>query len=118
MDYTIWSVGLIFLLPFMAFVVNTVIVKRFTTLAVGISCSAIFGSFLLSLRIFSDFQNKFAADYHIHKVFNWMNLSGGDQTFVVDMGVYIDNMGSIMLLMVTGVAFLIHIFSRKFKSMA
>ncbi|MBT3585308.1 MAG: NADH-quinone oxidoreductase subunit L [Halobacteriovoraceae bacterium] len=111
MDYTIWSVGLIFLLPFMAFVVNTVIVKRFTTLAVGISCSAIFGSFLLSLRIFSDFQNKFAADYHIHKVFNWMNLSGGDQTFVVDMGVYIDNMGSIMLLMVTGVAFLIHIFS-------
>ncbi|MCY4523536.1 MAG: NADH-quinone oxidoreductase subunit L [Halobacteriovoraceae bacterium] len=111
MNYTIASVAPIILLPFFAFVVNTFIVKRFTNLAVKISCGAIIISFLFALRIFNDFLTTYSADYYIHKVFNWFDVSFGELIFKVDMGIYIDNMSAVMLLMVTGVASLIHVFS-------
>jgi len=111
MDYTVSTVAPIVLLPFFAFVINAFIVKRFTKLAVGISVTAIFVSFLYALRIFNDFMNVYSVGYHIHKVFNWFDLSAGTQMFKVDMGIYIDNMSSVMLLMVTGAATLIHVFS-------
>ena len=109
MDYTISTVAPIVLLPFFAFVINVFIVKRFTKVAVGLSCAAIFGSFLYALRIFNDFLNVFNKDYYIHKTFTWFDL--GENLFKVNMGIYIDNMTATMLLMVTGAATLIHIFS-------
>lgn len=111
MDYTIATVAPIVLLPFFAFVINAFIVKKFTKLAVGISVAAIFTSFLFALRIFLDFMNVYSVGYHIHKVFNWFDLSTGSHLFKVNMGIYIDNMSAIMLLMVTGAATLIHVFS-------
>jgi NADH-quinone oxidoreductase subunit L len=111
MEYTIQSIAPIVLLPFFAFVINSFIVKRFTSLAVFISCSAIFCSFLYSLRIFTDFFGKFATSYHVHKYFTWFDLSTAEAVFQVNMGIYIDNMAAVMLLMVSGAATLIHIFS-------
>lgn len=111
MDYTFWTIAPIVLLPFFAFVINVFIVKRFTNIAVALSTLAIFGSFVYALRIFLDFMNVYAVDYHIHKVFNWFDLSAGEHLFKVNMGIYIDNMTATMLLMVTGVATLIHVFS-------
>jgi NADH-quinone oxidoreductase subunit L len=112
MDYTVTSVAPIVLLPFFAFVINSFIVKKFTKVAVGISCGAIFTSFLFALRIFKNFVfDNYSAGYHVHKVFNWFDLSYGNIPFKVDMGFYIDNMTAVMLLMVTGVATLIHVFS-------
>jgi NADH-quinone oxidoreductase subunit L len=112
MEYTITSIAPIVLLPFFAFVINAFIVKKFTNLAVAISTSAIFLSFLFSLRVFKDFVfGHFDKDYYIHKVFTWFDLSYADTIFKVDMGIYIDNMSATMLLMVTGVATLIHVFS-------
>lgn len=112
MEYTVLTIAPIVLLPFFAFVINSFIVKKFTNLAVGISCAAILGSFVFASRIFFDFLfGKYATDYHIHKVFPWFDLTGGGQNFVMEMGVYIDNMSATLLFMVTGVASLIHIFS-------
>ncbi|MGB0454025.1 MAG: NADH-quinone oxidoreductase subunit L, partial [Bacteriovoracaceae bacterium] len=112
MEYTISSVALIALLPFFAFVVNAFIVKKFTKLAVGISCASIFGSFILATRIFRDFiSGVHSSDYYVHKVFPWFDLNGAGIEFQVNMGIYIDNMSAVMLFMVTGVAFLIHLFS-------
>lgn len=111
MDYTISTIAPIVLLPFFAFVINVFIVKRFTKVAVALSTLSIFGSFLYALRIFQDFLSVFSKDYHIHKVFNWFDISFGEQVFKVDMGIYLDNMGAVMLLMVTGAATLIHVFS-------
>ncbi len=111
MDYTINNIAPIVLLPFFAFVINVFIVKRFTKLAVGLSVAAIFASFIYALRIFLDFLNVYNAGYYIHKTFNWFDLSTGSQIFKVNMGIYIDNMSSVMLLMVTGAATLIHVFS-------
>jgi len=112
MDYTIASIAPIVLLPFCAFVINAFIVKRATKLAVAISCGSIIGSFVFAARIFSDFFfNVYSKDYYIHKVFNWIDISYGTNVFKIDLGIYIDNMTAVMLLMVTGVASLIHIFS-------
>lgn len=111
MDYTVLTIAPIVLLPFFAFVLNAFIVKRFPTTAVAISTLAIFGSFLFALQIFLDFQNVYSANYYIHKVFTWFDLSAGEHLFKVNMGIYIDNMTAVMLLMVTAVATLIHVFS-------
>jgi NADH-quinone oxidoreductase subunit L len=111
MDYTIATVAPIVLLPFFAFVINAFIVKKFTKTAVAISTAAIFASFIYALRIFMDFLDVYSTNYYIHKVFNWFDLSAGGHLFKVDMGIYIDNMTATMLLMVTGAATLIHVFS-------
>ncbi|MBK23804.1 MAG: NADH-quinone oxidoreductase subunit L [Halobacteriovorax sp.] len=112
MEYNVLNIGLIVLLPFFAFVINSFIVKKFTNLAVGISCAAILGSFVLASRVFYDFVfGKYSTNYHVHKTFEWFNLNGGGQDFTMNMGVYIDNMSATLLFMVTGVASLIHIFS-------
>lgn len=112
MDYTISTVAPIVLLPFFAFVINSFIVKRFTNLAVGISCAAIVGSFIYAFRIFSDFVfGRFSSDFAIHKTFTWFDLQSVGHNFSLDMGIYIDSMTAIMLLMVTGTATLIHVFS-------
>ncbi len=111
MDYTISTVAPIFLFPFFAFVINAFIVKRFEKLAVGISTAAIFASTIFAGRIFLDFYGTFSDAYYVHKVFDWFDISGLGGDFKVQMGVYIDNMTAIMLLMVTAVAFLIHLFS-------
>lgn len=111
MEYTISSIAPIFLVPFFAFVINAFIVKKAEKLAVGISTAAIFISFLYSLRIFMDSFSTFSDGFYVHKVFEWFNIDGGGFEFAVNMGVYIDNMTAVMLLMVTAVAFLIHLFS-------
>ncbi len=112
LNYTVSQVAPIALLPFFAFVINAFIVKRFTKLAVAISCTAIFLSFVISAFIFNDFFfNVYSADYHIHRVFNWFNLDSSLGLMPFKMGIYIDNMTAVMLLMVSGAAFLIHLFS-------
>lgn len=111
MEYTIGSIAPIFLCPFLAFVINAFIGKKLPRSGDWLSVLAIFVSFLFALRIFADFYGNFATDYYIHKVFNWFDLSAGNQIFKVDMGIYIDNMTAVMLLMVTAVATMIHLFS-------
>lgn len=111
MDYTIGTIAPIFLCPFFAFVINAFIGHKLPRKGDWLAVLAIFVSFLFALRIFLDFTGTFATDYYIHKVFNWFDLSAGGQSFKIDMGIYIDNMTAIMLLMVTGVATLIHLFS-------
>ena len=112
MEYTITSIAPIFLLPFFAFVVGAFVVKRFEKLAVSLSTLSILTSFIFAARVFSDFiLERFSSDYYVHKYFNWFDLLDQGSIFKVDLGIYIDNMTAIMLLMVTGVASLIHIFS-------
>lgn len=112
MSYTIWNFAPIVLAPFAAFVVNSFIVKKFTKVSVFLSCVAIFISMILSMDVFYQVIIKsYSAEFLIQEAFNWFDISHGQQAFKVDLGIYIDNMGAIALLMVTTVAFLIHIFS-------
>ena len=115
MDYTVLSVAPIVLLPFLAFCINAFVARRggkATVFSVFLACAAIIGSSIYAIRIFKDFVfGSYSSDYYIHKVFTWFDLNGGGQTFNVNMGIYIDNMTAIMLVMVTVVATMIHIFS-------
>lgn len=112
MEYTVGNIAPIFLAPVIAFVINAFFGRKLPRQGDWLATLSIFISFIFSARIFGDFVfGKFATDYFIHKTFTWFDLSYGAQIWKVDMGIYIDNMGAIMLLMVSGVAFLIHLFS-------
>ncbi len=111
MNYTIATIAPIFLLPFFAFVINCVFIKKIPKIVPWISIAGIVGAFFYASAIFMDFFSVYNTDYYIHKVFNWIDISHGENIFKIDLGVYIDNMTAVMLLMVTGVASLIHIFS-------
>ncbi len=108
MEYTIANVAPIFLAPFFAFALNCLLIKKAPKLVDKVSVLGILVAFVFAIRIAVDFTGVANTDYYIHKVFTWFDLG---ETFKIDMGIYIDNMGAIMLLMVTGVASLIHIFS-------
>lgn len=112
MEYTVGSIAPIFLAPVLAFVINAFLGRKLPRQGDWLATFSIFVSFIFSARIFGDFVfGKFSTDYFIHKTFTWFDLSHGSTIWKVDMGIYIDNMGAIMLLMVSGVAFLIHLFS-------
>ena len=112
MEYTVWNIAPIFLSPVLAFVILAFFGRKLPRQGDWLSTLSIFISFIFSARIFGDFVfGKFATDYFIHKTFTWFDLSYGANIWKVDMGIYIDNMTAIMLTMVSGVAFLIHLFS-------
>ena len=112
MEYTVGNIAPIFLSPVIAFVINAFLGRKLPRQGDWLATLSIFISFIFSARIFGDFVfGKFATDFFIHKTFTWFDLSYGANIWKVDMGIYLDNMGAIMLLMVSGVAFLIHLFS-------
>ncbi len=112
MEYTVGNIAPIFLAPVLAFVINAFLGRKLPRQGDWLATFSIFVSFIFSARIFADFVfGKFATDQYIHKTFTWFDLTYGANIWKVDMGVYIDNMAAIMLLMVSGVAFLIHLFS-------
>jgi NADH-quinone oxidoreductase subunit L len=112
MDYTFWSIAPIVLSPILAFVINAFFGRKLPRHGDWLAVLSVFISFIFSARIFGDFIfGQFATDYFIHKTFTWFDLSYADKIWKVDMGIYIDNMAAIMLLMVSGVATLIHLFS-------
>ena len=112
MEYTVGSIAPIFLSPVIAFIINAFFGRKLPRQGDWLATLSIFISFIFSLRIFGDFVfGQFATDFYIHKVFTWFDLSHGSQIFNIDMGIYIDNMAAIMLVMVSGVATLIHLFS-------
>lgn len=114
MEYTIGNIAPIVLFPFFAFVINIFVVKKAPKVGVGLSVTAMFISFLYSARIFKDFVfNTYSTDYYVHKVFTWFDLGNVNSAIPsqVNMGVYLDNMSAVLLFMVAGCAFLIHLFS-------
>ena len=112
MEYTVGSIAPIFLSPVIAFVINAFFGRKLPRQGDWLATLSIFISFIFSARIFSDFVfGQFATDHFIHKTFTWFDLNYAAYIFKVDMGIYIDNMGAIMLLMVSGIATLIHLFS-------
>jgi NADH-quinone oxidoreductase subunit L len=112
MEYTIGSIAPIFLAPVLAFIINAFFGRKLPRNGDWLATLSIFISFIFSARIFSDFVfGKFATEFYIHKTFTWFDLSYADKIWKVDMGIYLDNMAAIMLTMVSGIAFLIHLFS-------
>src|SRR6187402_1038536 len=97
---------LIPLLPLVAFVINFLFGRNYLKdRAAWIAVPAVFASFVLSLITFFEIRDKGEAiDQHIY---TWIP-SG---SFHVNVNLHVDQLTAIMLLVVTSVGFLVHLYS-------
>jgi len=91
---------LLLLAPLLSAVAITCFTRPFKKLSLGISVGAVALSFLIALGLFADF-------IPAPTPFTWIELAG----FKIEIGFLIDPLSKLMLLIVTGVGLLIHVFS-------
>ena len=104
---------IILLLPLLSAVVITVFTKSDGKQSAAISITAVSLSFLLSLGLFLILQESMLLTNHADAgSFSWLNIG----EFQVDLGLRLDPLSLIMLLIVTGVGGLIHIYSAGYMS--
>jgi len=102
-------VGLIPLFPAIGFAVNLLFGQRMSKGAVGfIACAAIGLSFLFSLLVFSALLKLPAAGRSVEKIIYPWILSG---EFQANIGFLVDPLSLVMMLAVSGVSFIIHVYS-------
>ncbi|TGE21113.1 NADH-quinone oxidoreductase subunit L [Hymenobacter metallicola] len=94
---------LIPLLPFLGFLINGLLNKKLSgTVAGAIGSLTVLGSFGISLMLFLNFQYQYTV-----KLFDWITVGSMQIPFTYQ----IDQLSLIMLMLVTGVGFLIHVYS-------
>ncbi len=99
---------LILLLPLFAFVVQIFIGKRLPRQGDWLPTGAIICSFLLALPIFFDALSNYEAGHVVvQQSWEWLRFGNLEITF----GIYVDNLTSIMLIVVTLISSLVHIYS-------
>ena len=102
MDNYIW---LIPILPFAGFLINGLGRNIFPKSVIGlIGCSAVLASFVLSVLTFIQLNHGEHIEVHM---FNWFELD----TLKVSLSFLVDRLSVIMMLIITGVGFLIHLYS-------
>ena len=89
------------LLPLISAAVITLFTRRFKNLSAGISIAAVLGSFICSCGVFT------RIDISAPEL-SWIDIHG---TLQVPLGFVLDDLSRVMLLIVTGVGSLIHIYS-------
>ncbi len=102
-------IGLVLLFPLAGSIVNGLCGKRLNTAVVGyIGCTAIGLAFLVSILVFVDLL-KLSPEHRLFEkeFFTWI----GSGTFTAVAGLQVDPLSTVMILVVTGVGFLIHIYS-------
>jgi NADH-quinone oxidoreductase subunit L len=92
---------LVLLLPLISAAAITLFTRRFKNLSAGISIAAVLGSFICSCGVFS------RIDISAPEL-SWIDIHG---TLQVPLGFILDDLSRVMLLIVTGVGSLIHIYS-------
>ena len=97
------------LLPFLGFLVLGLWGKKIQNekLIGTIASSTVGLSFLVTLMIFFDFLASSNNSAHIVKLFTWISIGN----FVVDWAYQVDQLSIVFSLFITGVGFLIHVYS-------
>src|SRR5437868_14198736 len=112
-------IWLIPLFPDAGFVINGLFGKRMSKTMVGlIACTAVLISFIVAAgAVLQLLQLDPAHRSHTVKLYEWINAGpahtseGPLARFQVDWGFLLDPLSSIMILVVTGIGFLIHVYS-------
>jgi len=96
-------------LPIVGTIINGLLGKKLGDRVVGfIGCTVVGVSFLISLSIFIELLSLSSENRFFQKIiYTW--IGSGD--FRADVGFQIDPLSSLMILVVTGVGFLIHVYS-------
>ncbi|UOQ75900.1 NADH-quinone oxidoreductase subunit L [Hymenobacter sp. 5516J-16] len=101
--YATFLYVLIPLLPFLGFLINGLLNRRLSGTVAGlISSAAVLGSFAISVFLFLNFQYQYTVT-----LFDWISVG----SLQIPFSYQIDQLSLIMLLLVTGVGFLIHVYS-------
>ncbi|MCA8832784.1 NADH-quinone oxidoreductase subunit L [Hymenobacter pini] len=101
--YSTFLYVLIPLLPFLGFLINGLLNRRLSGTVAGlIGSAAVLGSFAISLTLFLNFQYPYTVT-----LFDWITVG----SLQIPFSYQIDQLSLIMLLLVTGVGFLIHVYS-------
>jgi NADH-quinone oxidoreductase subunit L len=112
-------IWLIPLFPAAGFVINGLLGKRTSKRTVGIiACGAVLISFIFAAgAVYQLSQLPEHERSHVVKVYEWINAgpavttSGQPTRFVADWSFLLDPLSSVMVLVVTGIGFLIHVYS-------
>jgi NADH-quinone oxidoreductase subunit L len=112
-------IWLIPLFPAVGFLINGLFGKRMPKAAVGVIASgAVLVSFIFAAgAVFQLSQLPEGDRSHVVKVYEWINAgpatttSGAATRFVVDWAFLLDPLSAVMVLVVTGIGFLIHVYS-------
>src|SRR3989449_2415288 len=112
-------IWLIPLFPAAGFVINGLFGKRMSKTMVGvIACGLVFISFIFSAgAVYQLLQLDSAHRSHTVRLYEWINAGpahtseGPLANFRVDWGFLLDPLSSLIILVVTGIGFLIHIYS-------
>lgn len=98
---------IILLLPLFAFVVQIFIGKRLPRQGSWLPTGAMFLSFLFALPIFFQVLSHYDPHFKVTQTWQWINFG----PVVVSFGIHIDNLTAIMLMVVTLVSSVIHLYS-------
>lgn len=101
----------IVLLPLLGFLVNGLFGKKLPKMVVGsIATLVVFASFLIALSIFVNFDS--ASQPVVVRAFEWFRVNG----IQVNFGFQIDQLSLMMVLIITGIGSLIHLYSIGYMS--
>jgi NADH-quinone oxidoreductase subunit L len=95
-------------LPLLSFFINIAVGKRLPRKGDWLSLATIAAGLAMSIGIFYEVFRAYDPNFRYHVVLPWVSV--GDRA-VFNMGILIDNLTAVMLLVVTGVSTLVHLFS-------
>ncbi len=95
-------------MPLLAFFVNIAVGRRLPRKGDWVSIAAIGAGLAMSIAIFFEVFRIHDPNFKYHIVYPWLDIGG---RFVVKAGILVDNITAVMLVVVTGVSTLVHIFS-------
>ncbi len=96
------------LLPLASFFINLAVGKRLPRKGDWLSLATILAGLAMSVGIFLEVFRAYDPNFKYHVVAPW--LAVGDR-FTLNVGILVDNVTAVMLLVVTGVSTLVHLFS-------
>ncbi len=96
------------LLPLVSFFINIAVGKRLPRKGDWLSLATILAGLVMSVGIFLEVFRAYDPNFKYHVVAPWLTV--GDR-FVLNVGILVDNLTAVMLLVVSGVSTLVHLFS-------
>src|SRR5688500_4674069 len=101
------ALSALILLPLIGFILNFFFGRKMPKSLVGIIGSGtIFLSFLISVLLFTRVLDG-SVQSSVHSLFNWIRVGN----FNIDFAFLVDRLSVMMLLIITGIGFLIHLYS-------
>ncbi|MGA6992345.1 MAG: NADH-quinone oxidoreductase subunit L, partial [Candidatus Deferrimicrobiaceae bacterium] len=95
-------------LPLLSFFINIAVGKRLPRKGDWVSLATIGAGLVMSLVIFFEVFRIYDPNFKYHVVVPWLSLRG---RFVINAGILVDNLTAVMLVVVTLVSFVVHLFS-------